>query len=100
MSEALKNNKSYMAEIGLLYASAIWGTTFFMVKNSLQYIDPVTLCSYRFLLAALILMFFLIYNRLKLFSDLKEELILGFFLWLISIPQTIGLFLPLLQMLH
>lgn len=80
-----------IADIGLLYASAIWGTTFFVVKNSLQYIDPVALCSYRFLLAALILMFFLIYNRLKLFSDLKEGLILGFFLWLIYISQTIGL---------
>ncbi len=84
-------NKNHIAEIGLLYASAIWGTTFFIVKNTLQYIDPVTLCSYRFLLAALILMFFLIYNRLPLFSNLKEGLILGFFLWLIYISQTIGL---------
>ncbi len=91
MSQTMKNNKTYIAEIGLLYASAIWGTTFFMVKNVLQYIDPVILCSYRFLLAALILMFFLIYNRLPLFSNLKEGLILGFFLWLIYISQTIGL---------
>ena len=91
MHNISKNNKAYIAEAGLLYASAIWGTTFFIVKDLLQYIDPVILCSYRFLLAALILMLFLIYNRLPLFSNLKEGLILGFFLWLIYISQTIGL---------
>ncbi len=91
MSQTMKNNKTYIAELGLLYASAIWGTTFFIVKNTLQYIDPVVLCSYRFLLAALILMFFLIYNHQPLFSNLKEGVILGIFLWLIYISQTIGL---------
>ncbi len=80
-----------LANIGLFYSAAIWGSTFFIVKQSLLSIDPVILVSYRFLIAAIILAGYLIYRGKALFAYLKEGLILGFFIWLLYIAQTIGL---------
>lgn len=80
-----------IADLGLLIASVIWGTTFFVVKNVVQFIDPVNLCAYRFLIAALIIAVILIIKREKLFSDLNKGIILGIVLTIIYITQTIGL---------
>ena len=41
-------SKSVLADLGLLYAAAIWGLTFVMVKSALSDIDPVILVGYRF----------------------------------------------------
>ena len=86
-----KAYKTYIADIGLFYAAAIWGSTFFIVRNSLQYINPVILVGYRFFLAALIVAGILIYQRKPLFSNLKAGFILSLFLCFLYIPQTIGL---------
>jgi drug/metabolite transporter (DMT)-like permease len=83
--------RTYMADLGLLYSAAIWGSTFFVVKNSLASIDPVTLVAYRFLLAASLLAPVLLIAGKALFKDLKAGLILGFILWVLYVPQTIGL---------
>jgi len=89
---AIKNKyQTHLADIGLFYTAAIWGSTFFIVKQSLLNIDPVTLVAYRFLIAAVILAGYLIYRGKALFTHLKEGLILGFFIWLLYIAQTIGL---------
>lgn len=84
-------SKTIFADLGLLFASIVWGTTFFIVKNLVNYINPVTLCAYRFLIAALILLPVLFYKKKLIFSNFKEGIILGIFLWLIYIFQTIGL---------
>jgi len=86
-----KTYKTYIADTGLLYAAAIWGLTFFIVKDSLQYINPVILVGYRFFFAAIILAAILIYQRKPLFLNLKAGFILSLFLYLLYIPQTIGL---------
>lgn len=78
-----KKFKILIADLGLLYAAAIWGSTFFLVKDSLKSIDPVVLVGYRFVLAALILAPFLIVKRKKLFQNMKQGFILGVFLWLL-----------------
>lgn len=83
--------KGYISDLGLLYAAAIWGSTFFIVKDSLQHIDPVTLVGYRFLLAAFLLGLYLLFKKINLFSNMKYGFILGVFLWLLYVPQTIGL---------
>lgn len=83
--------KEPLANAGLIYAAAIWGSTFFIVKNSLDYIDPVILVGYRFLLAAAVLGVWLIHKRKKLFADIVPGLILGFLLWVLYVPQTVGL---------
>lgn len=91
MVSITKNYKSLLADFGLLYASAIWGTTFFMVKETVKNIDPVALCAYRFLLSAICLVPFLIYKRKALFQNIRAGIVVGTFLWLLYVSQTIGL---------
>ncbi len=83
--------KTLLADLGLLYAAAIWGSTFFIVKESLKHIDPVMLVGYRFLLAAIILGFIVYFQKKRLFNNWKHGFVLGFILWLLYISQTIGL---------
>jgi len=44
-----------LADLELLYASAIWGSTFVLVKTSLDSINPVTMVAYRFRVAAVLM---------------------------------------------
>lgn len=90
-----KTYKTYIADTGLLYAAAIWGLTFFIVKDSLQYINPVILVGYRFFFAAIILAAILIYQRKPLFLTLKAGFILSLFLYLLIYRKL--LVLELLQ---
>ncbi len=46
--------KKLLPPLGIIVATAIWGSSFLVVKNSLAGIDAVTLVTYRFLLAAFI----------------------------------------------
>jgi drug/metabolite transporter (DMT)-like permease len=85
------SSKNAYANFGLFYAAAIWGSTFFIVKNSLQFISPIMLVGYRFTLAAAILAIYLLYKRQPLFRNIKQGLLMGLFLWLLYITQTIGL---------
>ncbi|MBD3170824.1 MAG: EamA family transporter [candidate division Zixibacteria bacterium] len=83
--------KVYLPQTGLFYCAAIWGSTFFIVKGSLVGIHPVILVGYRFTLAALILGIILAFKRKNLFANAREGLILGFFLGVLYLTQTMGL---------
>ncbi len=83
--------KSRLSDLALLYAAAIWGATFFIVKDSLKTIDPVVLVGYRFLLAAAVLAIGLKIAKRPLFLYWKESTLLGIILWGLYISQTIGL---------
>ena len=83
--------KTVLADLGLLYASAIWGSTFILVKNSLAYIDPVTMVAYRFLLAAALTGAMLAWQRRALFTNFFPGLVLGLAQMFLYVPQTIGL---------
>ncbi len=87
----MKGFKGMLSDAGLLYAAAIWGATFFMVKDVLRHVTPLALLGYRFLIAALIMLLMLILLKQNPFSQWKQGMILGFFLWTIYVPQTIGL---------
>ncbi len=87
----MKPNKPLLADLGLIYASAIWGTTFFVVKDILKNIDPVILCAYRFLIAGLIILPYLLLKRKSIFAHWGQGFILGIALWGIYLSQTIGL---------
>ncbi len=91
MQTALPRHKKVLADLGLFYAVAIWGSTFFVVKSALDDIDPVILVAYRFLLAGLILLIFLRISGRAIFDGYKFSLVPGFLLWMLYIPQTIGL---------
>jgi drug/metabolite transporter (DMT)-like permease len=80
-----------MADIGLLYAAAIWGATFFLVKMALVDIDPVIMVAYRFLLAGAVLLVFILLTRRNILAGLGRALFLSVVLWFLYIPQTVGL---------
>lgn len=83
--------KPYFAELGLLYAAATWGSTFYILKDSLNYVDPIVLVSYRFGLSTIVLGAFLLYRRKNLLTNLKAGIILSVLVWIMYILQTIGL---------
>jgi drug/metabolite transporter (DMT)-like permease len=79
-----------LSELGLVYCAAVWGATFFMVKDALSGVDPVAMVAHRFLLSALLLAPWAL-TRPARFKHLKESFILAVLLVLLYISQTIGL---------
>lgn len=91
LRSAVPGRKVVLADFGLFYASAIWGATFFLVKSALTDIDPVIMVGYRFLLAGLVLLIFILRTGRQIFAGLGRAVFLSVILWLLYIPQTIGL---------
>lgn len=87
----MKINQTRLSEVGLFYAALIWGATFFVVKEIITELNPITLLTYRFLLAALCILLIYIKNIKALFKDFRYGLIIGILLWIIYTPQTVGL---------
>jgi drug/metabolite transporter (DMT)-like permease len=87
----ISTRKKRLADLGLLYAAAIWGSTFFIVKDALHYINPVVLVGYRFVIAAGLVALICLFAGRRLFKGFSRGLILGIFIWMLYIPQTIGL---------
>jgi drug/metabolite transporter (DMT)-like permease len=85
-------SKKSKAEAALLGTTLIWGSTFVAQKIGLQEISPLLLVTCRFTTAAVV--FLLLFGRkifpLHLAAVLKGSL-LGFFLFLGFVVQTIGL---------
>jgi drug/metabolite transporter (DMT)-like permease len=91
MPPTVTKRQTLLADFGLFYAAAIWGTTFFIVKDALSGIDPVVMVGYRFLLAGLMLLVFLKATGRPVMQGLGRALFLSVILWLLYISQTIGL---------
>lgn len=79
-----------LLDLGLLYAAAIWGSTFFVVKDALAGIHPVTLVGYRFLLSAALLLPWVV-RRPAPRRHLSESALLAALLVLLYVSQTWGL---------
>jgi drug/metabolite transporter (DMT)-like permease len=78
-------------DAGLFYAAAIWGSTFFIVKEALSDVDPVTMVGYRFLIAGLVLLVFVKATGRPLFKDIGKAVLLSIILTALYGSQTIGL---------
>jgi len=78
------------ADLGLVYCAAVWGATFYMVKDALAGVDPVAMVCHRFLLSALLLAPWALVRPSR-GRHLKESLILSVLLFLLYTTQTIGL---------
>ena len=82
---------SLFSGAGLLFAAAIWGFAFVIVKDSLDYIGAVWMMAFRFTIAAAALS--IIYcKKLKLLTKRAwiHGGILGFYLFFAYLVQTIG----------
>ena len=84
--------KSIQAEIYLLIIVIIWGSTFALIKGVIDLIPPYTYLTYRFLLAALILIL-IFWKRMKKINImiLKKGSLIGIFLFLGYTLQTVGI---------
>lgn len=84
--------KSLYADLSLLLVAIIWGSSFVVIKNALDYINPVYILVLRFALSS-VLMAFVFWKRFRKINkeDIKAGAIIGFFLFLAFLTQTIGL---------
>ena len=84
--------KGIQAEIYLLGIVIIWGSTFAIIKGSLNQIMPFTFLAYRFFLAAFVL-YVIFWKRLRNIDKiiLKKGFLIGIFLFLGYTFQTVGL---------
>jgi drug/metabolite transporter (DMT)-like permease len=62
-----------------------------LVKSAIEDVNPVTLVAYRFLLAGLIMLIALLIKGEPIFRHTGKAFFMGLILWLLYIPQTIGL---------
>nr|WP_263325982.1 DMT family transporter [Neobacillus sp. Marseille-Q6967] len=88
--------KPIVADVSLLFVTLIWGTTFVLVQNAIELLEPFSFNGIRFLAAALLLMLWLlIFERRQLkFINLRlllSGVFIGFWLFLGYVTQTIGL---------
>ncbi len=88
----MKIPKSIQADIALIAATFIWGSTFTIVKNSLAQISPILLVALRFWIATAILLVFVPGQIRKISGkSLRQGLFLSVVLAGAFIFQTLGL---------
>ncbi len=93
--QEIKNHKTavkLLAAAGLIFTTIIWGSSFAVMKNSLDILPPAYLLAIRFSMAAICLVAVFI-KKIKKMSkqDLLYGSILGIFLFLAYLFQTYGL---------
>jgi drug/metabolite transporter (DMT)-like permease len=91
MTTVSSRHQRILADTGLFYAAAIWGATFFIVKDALSGIDPVVMVSYRFLLAGLIMLAIVLATGRSPLKNFKQGAVLAGILTPLYLSQTIGL---------
>jgi drug/metabolite transporter (DMT)-like permease len=77
--------------LGLLISTLIWGSTFFILKATLNGINPATLVSYRFSIASVIFAVIVYLRKEKFWAHATHGFILGVFVWITYLSQTFGL---------
>ncbi|UCE95549.1 MAG: DMT family transporter [Candidatus Bathyarchaeota archaeon] len=87
----ISRHAKLLSELGLLYSAALWGATFFIVKDVLREVDPIVLVGYRFILAATLLGGVCLVAKKPLLKNIRHGLLTGFILWLLYVSQTAGL---------
>lgn len=90
--KASAKKKSLYADLSLLLVAIIWGSGFIVIKNALDFIHPVYMLVLRFSLSS-VLMALVFWKRFKKTTkeDIKAGTVIGFFLFLAFLAQTIGL---------
>lgn len=78
-----------IAYAGLIFIAAVWGSTFPIIKNTLIFIDPLSFLVYRFLIASLFLLPFIL-KKIKS-REAVYGILVGIPLFVGYVTQTIGL---------
>lgn len=91
MSCVSRCQKALIADLMLILMVVIWGSTFFMIKEHIRFVDPVGMLVYRFGAAAAVLAGFLLFKRRPLWRGLLPGFTAGFWLGLIYLSQNIGM---------
>ena len=90
--ENLNKKKSLYADLSLALVAIIWGVGFIVIKNALDYIDPLYILAIRFSIASPLMALIFIKRMKKAdMSDVKAGAVIGLFLFLAFITQTIGM---------
>jgi drug/metabolite transporter (DMT)-like permease len=84
------------ADLSLLFVTLIWGTTFVIVQNAIDFLEPFAFNGIRFSIAAVLLILCLLVFQRKQLQQLNFKLVasgifIGFWLYLGYVTQTIGL---------
>jgi len=89
---AMDYMRKYIGEIGLIITAIIWGSGFVASAVSLEYYTPYQILAGRFVIGVLILAI-VFHKRLKVIkkSTLIKGSILGVFLYIAFVLQTVGL---------
>jgi len=87
----MNKSKNLYANCGLLFSVTMWSSTIIIIKDNVETLDPLVLITYRFFIAAIPLIFFLLYRKKNVFQNIKEGIFLGLLLWIINASQAIGL---------
>lgn len=85
-------NISLLAKLALLMAAIIWGSSFIIVKSTVDVLPPNLLLTVRFSLACLLLSV-IYHKKLRLINKeyLVSSAVIGFFLFIAYCSQTIGI---------
>ncbi|RME10444.1 MAG: EamA family transporter, partial [Ardenticatenia bacterium] len=82
----------WQADLTLVFITVIWGSTFVMVKNALDDVQPMTFVAWRFWIATLVLvLLFRQQARTISRAEWRAGMLIGLFLAMGYIFQTIGL---------
>lgn len=90
MTPALGRGPKILLNLGLVYATLVWGATFVMVKDVLAFVHPAALVGWRFLIAAACLLPFVLAKE-RPGRHLREGALLGVWLLVLYLAQTAGL---------
>jgi drug/metabolite transporter (DMT)-like permease len=88
--------KPIVADLSLLFVTLVWGITFVLVQNAIDFLAPFAFNGIRFSIAAVLLLVCLLLIDKKQLTQLNGKIIaagllIGFWLFLGYVTQTIGL---------
>lgn len=87
---------SVIADISLLLVAFVWGTTFVIVQNALDFLKPFSFNGVRFTMASVVLIFWLLLFKRNQIKECNRKLVfsgifIGFWLFVGYATQTAGL---------
>lgn len=90
--ETKVNKRTLLADLSLLIVAIIWGSGFIVIKNALDYMNPIYMLVLRFTLSS-VLMIIIFFKKFKTINkeDIRAGSIIGLFMFSAFIAQTIGL---------